>query len=138
MLDNTIYMGVNAPKPHQRVIGKLMTELGNLFYREGKIPFEPFTETMIDEGKTSPTTDVLLFDNTTGQNKVLIEVSTSAGERKDFDKLVELMRDYEVPEGFVYNYHNKSWRKYRLDSGEVKANTSFCETIGYDLNDFLR
>ena len=138
MLDNTIYMGVNAPKPHQRVIGKLMTELGHLFYREGKISFEPFTETMIDEGKTSPTPDVLLFDNRTGQNKVLIEVSTSAGARKDFEKLVELMKDYDVAEGFVYNYHNKTWRKYRLDTGEVSERPSFCETIGYDLDEFVR
>jgi hypothetical protein len=55
MLDNTIYISINAPKAHQRVIGKIMTALGHLFYREGSIPYEPFTETMIDEGKTSPT-----------------------------------------------------------------------------------
>lgn len=115
-----------------------MTELGNLFYKLGKIPYEPFTETMIDEGKTSPTPDILLFDNKTGQNKVLIEVSTSAGVRKDFEKLVELMHDYDVQEGFVYNYTHKSWRKYRLGSGEITDNPSFCETIGYDLNTFLR
>lgn len=137
MLDNTIFMGVNAPKPHQRVIGKLMTALGQLFYREGKIPYEPFTETMIDEGKTSPTPDILLFDNHSAQNKVIIEVSTSAGVRKDFDKLVELMHDYEVPEGFVFNYNTRIWRKYRLGVGEVQDSPSFCETIGYDLNEFL-
>ena len=137
MLDNTIFMGVNAPKPHQRVIGKLMTSLGHLFYKEGKIPFEPFTETMIDEGKTSPTPDVLLFDNSTGQNKMLIEVSTSAGERKDFEKLIELMKDYGVEEGFVYNYHRQSWRKYDLKNGEIKESPSFSQVIGYDLNQFL-
>ncbi len=114
MFDNTIIMGINAPKPHQRVIGKLMTALGHLFYREGKIPYEPFTETMIDEGKTSATPDILLFDNRTGMNKVIIKVSTSAGVRKDFDKLVELVRDYNVDEGFVYNYIDHTWRKYSL------------------------
>lgn len=137
MLDHTTLMGVNAPKPHQRVIGQLMTALGHLFYREEKIPYEPFTETMIDEGKTSPTLDILLFDNDLGQNKVIIEVSTSAGTRKDFDKLVELMRDYEVPKGFVFNYNTRTWRKYRLGIGEVQESPSFCETIGYDLNEFL-
>lgn len=137
MLDNTIFMGVNAPKPHQRVIGKLMTALGHLFYREGKIPYEPFTETMIDEGKTSPTPDILLFDNLLSQNKVIIEVSTTAGARKDFEKLVELIHDYDVPEGFVYNYIDKTWRKYMLHAGEVTDNPSFCTTIGYDLNEFL-
>ena len=137
MLDSTIIMVVNAPKAHQRVIGKLMTALGNLYYREGKIPYEPFTETMIDEGKTSPTPDVLLFDNRSGQNMVIIEVSTSAGERKDFEKLVEIMKDYQVPEGFVYNYNTKTWRKYRLDAGETAENPSFCDTIGYDFDTFV-
>jgi len=137
MLDNTIFMGVNAPKAHQRIIGKLMTALGQLFYREGTLPYEPFTETMIDEGKTSPTPDILLFDNATGLNKVIIEVSASAGARKDFEKLVELMHDYEVPEGFVYNYSTGVWRKYRLDIGEVIQNPSFCDTIDLDLNTFL-
>lgn len=137
MLDNTIYVGVNAPKPHQRVIGKLMTALGQLFYREGKIPYEPFTETMIDEGKTSPTPDILLFDNRLSQNKVIIEVSTTAGARKDFEKLVELIHDYDVPEGFVYNYIDKTWRKYVLQQGEVIDHPSFCTIIGYDLNEFL-
>ena len=138
MFDNTIIMGVNAPKAHQRIIGKLMTALGHLFYREGAIPYEPFTETMIDEGKTSPTPDVLLFDNRTGKNKVIIEISTSAGERKDFEKLAELMRDYDVQEGFVYNYNSNVWRKYSLGSGEVKDNPSYCETIGYDLKEFIK
>lgn len=138
MFDNTIIMGVNAPKQHQRVIGKLMTALGHLFYREGKIPYEPFTETMIDEGKTSATPDVLLFDNHTGMNKVIIEISTSAGVRKDFDKLVELVLDYNVDEGFVYNYTNQTWRKYSLQHGEVTANPSFSDVINQDLDEFVR
>jgi Uma2 family endonuclease len=137
MTDNIIIMGVNAPKQHQRIIGKLMTALGHLFYREGTLPYEPFSETMIDEGQTSPTPDILLFDNKTGLNKVIIEVSTSAGAKRDFDKLVELMRDYGIEEGFVYNYSAGIWRKYRLDTGEVLQNPSFCDTINLDLNDFL-
>ena len=137
MLDNTIIMGVNAPKQHQRIIGKLMTALGQMFYREGRIPYEPFCETMIDEGKTSPTPDILLFDNALGQNKVIIEISTSAGARRDFDKLVELIREYDVPEGFVYNYTTGTWRKYDLIRGEITQNPSFCDIIGLDLNDFI-
>ena len=54
ILYHPVIMGVNAPKEHQRVIGKLMTALGQLFYNEKAIPFEPFSETMIDEGKTLP------------------------------------------------------------------------------------
>jgi Uma2 family endonuclease len=137
MTDNIIIMRVNVPKQHQRVIGKLMTALGHLFYREGTLLYEPFTETMIDEGQTSPTPDILLFDNSTGLNKVIIEVSTSAGAKRDFEKLVELMHNYSVEEGFVYNYSTGIWRKYRLDTGEALQNSSFCDTIGLDLNDFL-
>lgn len=137
MLDNTVFIKVNAPKAHQRVIGKLMTALGHLFYTKGTLPYEPFTETMIDEGKTSPTPDILLFDNQNGLNKVIIEISTTAGVRKDFEKLVELIHDYDVTEGFVYNYSKGIWRKYRLDKGEVTENPSFCDTIGLDLNTFL-
>jgi hypothetical protein len=32
MTENTIIMGVNAPKIHQRIIGKMMMRLGILFY----------------------------------------------------------------------------------------------------------
>jgi len=137
MKDNVIIMDVKASKPHQRIIGKLMTALGYLFYREGSLAYEPFSETMIDEGQTSPTPDILLFDNQTGLNKVIIEVSTSAGAKRDFEKLVDLMRDYGIDEGFVYNYSAGIWRKYRLDKGEVFDNPSFCDTIGLDLNAFL-
>ncbi|MBN8681034.1 MAG: hypothetical protein J0L99_00205 [Chitinophagales bacterium] len=82
MKDNVIIIDVKASKPHQRIIGKLMTALGHLYYREGALAYEPFSETMIDEGQTSPTPDILLFDNKSGLNKVIIEVSTSAGAKR--------------------------------------------------------
>ncbi len=138
MIDNTVYMGVNAPKAHQRIIGLLMTSLGNLYYREEKISYEPFVETMIDEGKTSPTPDVLLYDHANKRNVVIIEISTNTGAKKDFEKVIELVNDYEVSEGFVYNYDKNTWLKYQLGVGEISENASFCEAIGYDLKDFLR
>ncbi|MBC7777398.1 MAG: hypothetical protein H7246_18335 [Phycisphaerae bacterium] len=45
MTESTIYIGVNAPKIHQRIIGQLMMRLGMLFYIEKRIPYEPFPET---------------------------------------------------------------------------------------------
>lgn len=39
MIENTVYMGVNAPKVHQRIIGQLMMRLGMLHYIEKKIPY---------------------------------------------------------------------------------------------------
>lgn len=38
MTENTIYMVVNAPKIHQRIISQLMMRLGILYYIEKKIP----------------------------------------------------------------------------------------------------
>jgi hypothetical protein len=47
------------------------------------------------------------------------------------------MHDYSVDEGFVFNYSAGTWRKYRLDVGEVTQNPSFSDIIGLDLNEFL-
>jgi Uma2 family endonuclease len=133
MQDNIIYMGVNAPKEHQRVIGKLMTALGLLYYRDQQIPYEPFPETMIDEGQTSPTPDILLFDHESKQNVVIIEVAGPTGAKRDFRKVQELADDYGVQEAFVYNYGFQTWQKYQPGRGEVTDRPSFCEAIGRDL-----
>lgn len=138
MTENTIYMGVNAPKIHQRIIGKLMMRLGILYHIEKRIPFEPFPETMIDESQTSPTPDILLFDNERKQNQVIIEVSGNTGARRDFEKVKQLMEEYGVPEGFVYNYDTGAWMKFRLNGGEDKSKPSFSDMIGQDLAELLR
>jgi Uma2 family endonuclease len=130
-------MGVNAPISHQRIISKLVAGLGHLYYTLGQIPFEPLPEVMIDESQTSPTPDVVLYDNESGKNVVIIEIASASGAKKDFEKVIQLMHDYEVPEGFVYNYIIKEWRKYSLKDGEVKDNPSFCNAIGYDLKQFI-
>ena len=135
MLDVQI-MGTNAPKEHQRIIRKLTTGLDNL-YISGQINYEPFPETMIDASVTSATPDILLYDNVLHRNVIIIEIAAD-GWRKDFRKVIELVNDYEVSEGFVYNYINKRWLKYNGTTGEVLENPSFCDSIGYDLNDFLK
>lgn len=138
MTENTIIMGVNAPKIHQRIIGQLMMRLGMLYYLEKAIPYEPLPETMIDESQTSPTPDILLFDNEKKLNQVIIEISGNTGARRDFEKVKNLMLEYNVPEGFVYNYDSKQWRKFKLDKGEDLSTPSFCEAINYDLNELMR
>lgn len=136
MLDMLPFMGVNAPKEHQRVIAKLTARLYGL-YETGKILYEPFPEVMIDESKTSATPDVLLYDNEHFKNVIIIEVS-AAGFRKDFEKTINLVNEYDVPEGFAYNYLSGEWRKYSRDKGEITDNPSFCDSIGYDLNQFVQ
>lgn len=137
MIDNTIYIRVNAPKEHQRIIGKLMMRLGILYYIDKKIPYEPLPETMIDESKTSPTPDILLFDNSAKLNKVIIEVTGNTGVKKDYEKVKQLMKDYEVPEGYVYNYDRDEWLSYRLKEGEVRQHPSFSPLLNLDLSELV-
>ncbi len=47
------------------------------------------------------------------------------------------MNDYDVNEGFVYNYKQKKWFKFTLNEGEIVQNASFCGAVLYDLNVFL-
>jgi hypothetical protein len=138
MTENTIYMGVNAPKIHQRIIGQLMMRLGILYHIDQKIPYEPLPETMIDESQTSPTPDILLFDNQKKENKIIIEVSGNTGFRRDFRKVQELVEEYNVLEGFVYNYDTRTWLKYRLEGGEDTTQPSYSEVLGCDLDELVR
>jgi hypothetical protein len=136
MLDIQI-IGTNAPREHQRVIRKLIAGLDRL-YVLGNIPYEPFPETMLDEGKTSPTPDVILYDSVSDKDVVMIEISTTKGVNGDFKKVSDLVEYYGIQEGFVFNYKTNAWRKYKLGEGEITKNPSFCDSIGYDLNDFLK
>ncbi len=137
MLDIPLYMGVNAPRDHQRVITKLSAQLYWLFIK-GEISFEPLVEAMINESESSPTPDVMLLDNVLDEIKVIIEITSTTGVKKDFNKIAELMLDYEIEEGFTYDYKKFRWRKYKNGVGEILENPSFCDTIGYDLNDFVK
>ena len=138
MLDiPVIYMGVNAPREHQRIITRLSAHLYWLFTK-GEILFEPLVEAMINESESSPTPDVMLLDNVLDELKVIIEITSTTGVKKDFNKIATLMLDYDVEEGFTYDYKKFSWRKYKNGVGEIIDNPSFCDTIGYDLNDFVK
>ncbi|MCU0468958.1 MAG: Uma2 family endonuclease [Arcicella sp.] len=137
MLDIPVNMGVNAPREHQRVITKLSAHLYWLFDK-GEIPFEPLVEAMVNESESSPTPDVMLLDNVLDELKVIVEVTSTGGVKKDFNKIAELMLDYDIDEGFIYDYKKGNWRKYKNGVGEILEKPSFCDTIGYDLNDFVK
>ena len=138
MLDiPVIYMGVNAPREHQRIITRLSANLYWLFTK-GEILFEPLVEAMINESESSPTPDVMLLDNVLDELKVIIEITSTTGVKKDFNKIATLMLDYDIEEGFTYDYKKFCWRKYKNGVGEIIENPSFCDTIGYDLNDFVK
>jgi len=136
MLTIPIQLGIGAPKEHQRVIRKLIYHLSDLYIKRG-IPYEPFPETMIDESQTSPTPDILLYDEQKRKFVVIIEISATQGFKKDFLKIKELCQAYEVQEGFVYDYLSLQWKRYTLQSDETKA-ISYSIVINQDLGRFVK
>lgn len=70
--EQLIETGINAPKEHQRVISKLTTGSGSLYYQQQQIALEPVPETMLDEGQTSPVPDMLLYDNQQHTTPIII------------------------------------------------------------------
>jgi hypothetical protein len=137
--EQLIDMGINAPKEHQRIISKLTTGLGVLYYHEKRIALEPLPETMIDEGQTSPVPDIQLYDNENFKTPVIIEVAHPNGVKNDFKKVERLIEDYEygIQEGFVYNYVTGEWLKYRKSQGAIHEKPSWSEVLGLDLATLL-
>lgn len=137
MQDNLVIMGVNAPRIHQAIITKLIYGLTSLFKNKQSDLF-PYPETMVDESQTSPAPDVLLVDTKTDLIKAIIEVTHTQGVKKDAAKMRGLMRDYEIPEGFVYDYKLGVWHKYELPNPEAEdSNTSYCKAVDRNLDDML-
>lgn len=71
--------GVNAPMDHQRVMSQLNVGLGKLYYYDKTIGLEPLPETMIDEGQTSPTPDLVLYNPVTDLIQIIIEICHTRG-----------------------------------------------------------
>ena len=136
MLDTPLNFIIYS-REHQRILSKLMYYLTALYY-DSNIFFEPLSNVMLDESCTSPVPDIILFSEDEYMNKVIIEITTPTTFKKDFQKVENLVDEYDVKEGFVYDYKKFRWRKYKNGVGEVIENPSFCDTIGYDLNDFVK
>lgn len=126
-------MGINAPRIHQEIIAKLVYGVTS-FFKNGETSLFPYPETMIDESETSPVPDVMLVNRGNDLAEAIIEITHTQGFRKDVLKVKELMQEYNVPEGFVYDYKLKIWQRI---SAKPNASQSFCEALGYDLNNFL-
>ena len=94
----------------------------------------PYPETMIDESETSSVSDVMLVNRENDLAEVIIEITNTQGFKKDVQKVRELMKEYSVPKGFVYDYKLKIWQSV---SSKNNASQSYCEAPGYDLNNFL-
>lgn len=136
MNDNLVIMGVNAPRIHQAIITKLIYGLTKLYLGAHTRLF-PYPETMIDESQTSPAPDVMLVDTETDLTQAIIEIAHTQGVKKDTQKLLGLMRDYDVREGFVYDYKLGIWYKFDSKKGAVTDRPSWCEAIDADLDGFL-
>lgn len=137
MNDNQIiYMGVNAPRIHQAIIGRLIYWLTDL-YLKNTTELIAYPEAMIDESTTSPVPDVMLVNHDTDLTEVIIEITHTQGVPKDIEKLKNLMKVYRVGEGFVYDYKQKRWHKFRLGGPETGEASAFCDAVGQDLSAFV-
>ena len=132
-------MAIYGPKAHQRIISKLNSGLGPLYYREGRISLEPLPETMLNEGEASPVPDLILYDNETRQTPIIIEVCHTEGLKKDLKKVVQLTNEdnYGILESFVYDYTARQWFRYRKGDESVVYSSSFSDILQLDLNSFL-
>lgn len=130
MKDNLIILSANAPRIHQAIIAKLIYGLTDLYLKSHSQLF-PYPKTMIDESQTSPAPDVMLVHSETDLTKAIIEITHTQGVKKDAQKLQELMKVYDISEGFIYDY------KYDLQKGQQKENTSWCDAVGVDLAKLL-
>ncbi len=130
-------MGVNAPIIHQRVIARLTAKLYPL-YESGAITYEPLPETMLGE-YSSPTPDVILYDNNTDQTPVIIEICQTRGVKGDLQKVIQLIDGalYGIQEAFVYDYKTQQWLRYRLGDGGMTSPSSHSYILGLDLNQFV-
>ncbi len=137
--EEALLMGTNAPKPHQRVISKLLAHLSYRYYVEGSLLLEPLPETMLDESQTSATPDIIFYDNVLEETPVIIEITHSTGLKNDLKKLRSLIEEneYGIEEGFVYDYKRNKWHKYKRGVGDIPDNPSFCEAINLDLATLL-
>lgn len=137
-------MSVYGPKAHQRIISKLNSGLGPLFYREHSIQLEPLPETMLNDGEASrndgpPVPDLILYNNETRTTPIIVEVCHSDGLRKDIKRVISLIDadDYGIQEGFIYDYIAGQWFRYRKSDGGLTTESSFSEILQVDLNTFL-
>jgi len=130
-------MGVNAPIIHQRVIARLTAGLYPR-YESGAIAYEPLPETMLGE-YSSPTPDLILYDNNTDQTPVIIEVCQTRGVKDDLQKVIQLIDGalYGIREAFVFDYKTRQWFRYQLGDGGITNSSSFSDLLGLDLSQFV-
>jgi Uma2 family endonuclease len=122
---------------HQSVVAHLIRKIGNYLASDVKWwAWEVLPAIKIDESATSPVPDISICTDLTPE--VIIEITDPVAVNSEFKKLSRLIENYEFGEGFIYDYKKHTWKKYKLGVGEITENPSFCDAIGYDLNDFLK
>lgn len=80
-----------------------------------------------------------LIINLSVATKVIVEISHTTSAVNDYKKIIRLIDEYYygIEEGFVFDYKARTWRKYQKDKGEITQQPSFCQSIGFDLDELL-
>ncbi len=108
-------------------------------FNKGAITLEPFPETQLNEDDVSPVPDVSLYDNVLLETPVIIEIAHTNGVRSDKNKIQQVIEgdEYGIVEGFIYDYKENEWHKYKKGIGIVSENPSFSEALKLDFATLL-
>ena len=121
---------------HQQTVAYLLRKLGNYLDAKNMWEWEALPLIKIDESATSPVPDISICCNM--EIEAFIEITETAAFKHEFNKAIDLAEKHDIAEVFVFDKKKSTWRKYKQGVGEITENPSFCDSIGYDLNDFLK
>ena len=77
----------------------------------------------------SPAPDVVVFINDIPFT--FIEVCHNKGQKNALTKTMQVLKDYNIAEAFVYNYQTDTF--FRVTQKEIQKNKSFSEILEIDL-----
>jgi hypothetical protein len=134
-------LGLSGARPrnaHQRVSRNLIHFLmKKVNYRL----WEPMVESHVADTQ-GYIPDIFVFHRLTGEIHVIIEICRSNYQEKaDIEKINDFfhnpeLKQYNLQEGFIYNYQTDQWRKFTA-SGEIEYNRYYSDTLQLNFTDGL-
>lgn len=73
----------------------------------------------------------------TYRTDVIIEIDDSSNKTPTMRKVVGLIKDYNLLEGFVYIINKREWYKFDSRGKEIILNPSYSDVLKVDFNDLL-
>jgi Uma2 family endonuclease len=128
---------IPAPsREHQEVIRNLLVFL----WREDAYKhYNVVPEAALTDDRNSAIPDIQIIDKKEEQTEVIIEISFGTGVKADREKVKQLVQQYNIQEGFVYDYKKKAWYRYYLNErggvSEDKESPEYSDVLDVDLSE---